>query len=68
MNTDELKHLQPSCRSAAAYTHRKHRECHHVTDQLAAAAVELEAELVAHEGETRIFSRTWHRSVPRDLV
>jgi len=29
---------------------------------------ELEAELVAHEGETRVFSRTWNRSVPRDLV
>jgi uncharacterized protein len=29
---------------------------------------ELEAELVAHEGETRVFSRAWSRSVHRDLV
>ena len=29
---------------------------------------EVEGELVAYEGEARIFSRTWNRSVPRDLV
>jgi len=29
---------------------------------------QLEAKLVAHEGEIQVFSRTWNRSVPRDLV
>ena len=29
---------------------------------------QLEAELVADEGDTRVFSRTWNRSVRRDLV
>jgi putative CocE/NonD family hydrolase len=29
---------------------------------------DLEASLVAHDGEARVFSRTWSRSVPRDLV
>jgi len=33
-----------------------------------AAAFHLENTVTAYEGEQRVFTRTWTRSVPRDLV
>jgi hypothetical protein len=28
----------------------------------------IDAELDAYEGERRVFSRSWHAEIPRDLV